>query len=186
MAVGTALVTVEEFLRLQPPTAGHYELHHGEIILATAPKWGHQRIQDRLAALLRSMAGDRAYVTKEMSFRPAPEFEVWEADVGLTLTERANEVADDEYLMGAPELVVEVLSPSNTVDEINEKMSICMAAVRSHQNKRMAPTKERPQPAPKVRMPSWVDCRYVPNGAPSSTNGRGLCPPSRMLTRAKP
>jgi Uma2 family endonuclease len=73
------------------------------------------------------MAGDRAYVTKEMSFRPAPEFEVWEADVGLTLTERANEVADDEYLMGAPELAVEVLSPSNTVDEINEKMSICMA-----------------------------------------------------------
>ena len=64
MAVGTALVTVEEFLRLQPPRAGHYELHHGEVILATAPKWGHQRIQDRLAALLRSMAGDRAYVTK--------------------------------------------------------------------------------------------------------------------------
>lgn len=126
MAVETELVTVEEFLRLQPPKAGHYELHHGEIILMTAPKWGHQRIQDRIEAQLQSIAGDRAYVTKEMSFRPAPEYEVWEADVGLTLTERANEVADDEYLMGAPDLVVEVLSPSNTVDEITEKMSICM------------------------------------------------------------
>ncbi|HUE21886.1 MAG TPA: Uma2 family endonuclease [Bryobacteraceae bacterium] len=127
MAVGTALVTVEEYLRLQPPKAGHYELHHGEIVLMTAPKWGHQRIQDRLTALLRSMAGDRAYVTKEMSFRPAPEYEVWEADVGLALTERANSVADDEYLTGAPDLAVEVLSPSNTVDEIAEKMSVCMA-----------------------------------------------------------
>jgi Uma2 family endonuclease len=127
MAVQTALVTVEEFLRLQPPRAGHYELHHGEIILMTAPKWGRQRIQDRLAAMLRSIAGDRAYVTKEMSFRPAPEYEVWEADVGLTISERANEVGDDEYLMGAPDLAVEVLSPSNTVDEITEKMSICMA-----------------------------------------------------------
>jgi Uma2 family endonuclease len=128
MAVETAaLVTMEEFLRLQPPRAGHYELHHGEVILMTAPKWGHQRIQDRLAALLRSLAGDRAYVTKEMSFRPAPEYEVWEADVGLTLTKRADEVADDEYLMGAPDLAVEVLSLSNTVDEINDKMSICMA-----------------------------------------------------------
>jgi Uma2 family endonuclease len=127
MAVETALVTVEEFLRLPPPRAGHYELHHGEIILITAPKWGHQRVQDRLVALLRSGAGDRAYVTKEMSFRPAPEYEVWEADVGLALAERANEVADDEYLMGAPDLAVEVLSPSNTVDEITEKMSICMA-----------------------------------------------------------
>src|ERR1035438_2757065 len=65
MAVETALVTVDEFLRLQPPKAGHYELHHGEIVLMTAPKWGHQRIQDRLVALLRSMAGARAYVTKE-------------------------------------------------------------------------------------------------------------------------
>jgi Uma2 family endonuclease len=102
-------------------------LHHGEIIHMTPPKWGHQRIQDRLAALLQSMVGDRAYVTKEMSFRPAPEYEVWEADVGLALTERADGVGDDEYLMGAPDLVVEVLWPSNTVDEIAGKMSICMA-----------------------------------------------------------
>jgi Uma2 family endonuclease len=29
--------------------------------------------------------------------------------------------------MGAPELVIEVLSPSNTVHEINDKMAICMA-----------------------------------------------------------
>jgi hypothetical protein len=32
MAVETALVTVEEFSRLQSPLAGHYELHHGEIV----------------------------------------------------------------------------------------------------------------------------------------------------------
>jgi len=29
--------------------------------------------------------------------------------------------------MGAPDLAVEVLSPSNTVDEVTEKMSVCMA-----------------------------------------------------------
>jgi Uma2 family endonuclease len=127
MSVASGVVTVEEFARLPAPRAGHYELHHGEVILVTAPKWGHQRIQDRVAALLGSMAGDRAYVTKEMSFRPAAEYEVWEADVGLTLTARASQVADDEYLTGAPDLVVEVLSPSNTVDEINDKMAICMA-----------------------------------------------------------
>ena len=127
MAVETSLLTVEDFLRLPPPKTGHYELHHGEIVHMTAPKWGHQRIQDRLVALLRLAAGERAYVTKEMSFCPAPEYEVWEANVGLALAERANEVADDEYLMGAPDLAIEVLSPSNTVDEINEKMSICLA-----------------------------------------------------------
>ena len=127
MAVETGLVTVEEFLRLPPPATGHYELHHGEITLVTAPKWGHQRFQDWLVALLGSSAGDRAYVTKEMSFRPSPEYELWEADVGLVLTVRADQVADDEYLMGAPDLVVEVLSPSNTVDGIKDIMAICLA-----------------------------------------------------------
>jgi len=28
--------------------------------------------------------------------------------------------------MGAPDMVVEVLSPGNTVDKINEKMSVCI------------------------------------------------------------
>ena len=42
--------------------------------------------------------------------------------------QREDATADNEYLDGAPELVVEVLSPSNTVDEINDRMSTCMAA----------------------------------------------------------
>ena len=40
--------------------------------------------------------------------------------------ERDDATGDDEYLAGAPDVVVEVLSPSNTVDEINEKISICL------------------------------------------------------------
>ena len=126
MGTHTGLVTVEEYLKLPPPEGGHYELHHGEVVFVTAPKWGHKRIQDRLEVLLRSVAGERAYVTKEMAFRPTPEHEVWEADVGLVTSERAANVADDDYLMGAPDLVIEVLSPSNTVEEINDKMSVCL------------------------------------------------------------
>ena len=126
MAVETTLVTVEDYLQLPPPKTGHYELHHGEIVHMTAPKWGHKRIQDRCEKLLLEKVGDRAYVTKEMSFRPTPGYEVWEADVGLVSTERAKGVGDDEYLSGAPDLVVEVLSPSNTVDEMDDKMTICM------------------------------------------------------------
>ena len=40
---------------------------------------------------------------------------------------RDDATAADDYLMGAPEVVIEVLSPSNTVDEINDKMLICMS-----------------------------------------------------------
>jgi len=65
-------------------------------------------------------------VEMEMAFRPTPEHEVWQADVGCVSQERDDATGDDEYLMGSPELVVEVLSPSNTTDEINEKMAICL------------------------------------------------------------
>jgi Uma2 family endonuclease len=60
MAVETALVTVDEFYRLQPPKAGHYELHHGEIILMTALKWGHQRNDISFVTYARSPAIDRS------------------------------------------------------------------------------------------------------------------------------
>ena len=90
------------------------------------PKSGHQKIQDRLSTLLKSLLGGAYAVRVEMAFQPAPEYEVWVADVGCVSQRRDDETAPDEYLMGAPEIVIEVLSPSNTVDEISDKMAICM------------------------------------------------------------
>jgi Uma2 family endonuclease len=127
MAVQARLVNVEEFLRLLPAKEGHYELHHGEVVLMPPPKWGHQDTQDRIQMLLKELAGSRGVVRMEMAFRPAAEYEVWVADVGFVRAERAASTGDDEYLTGAPDLVVEVLSPGNTVDEMHDKMSISMA-----------------------------------------------------------
>ena len=90
------------------------------------PKKGHQRTQHRIQRLLNPLVADRYVVHMEMAFRPSPEYEVWVADVGCVSLERDDATGDDEYLMGSPELVVEVLSPSNTMDEINDKMAICM------------------------------------------------------------
>jgi Uma2 family endonuclease len=121
------MLTVEQFLKLPEPKEGHIELHHGEVVEAPPPKKGHQSIQNRLQSLLQRLAGERYIVHMEMAFRPAPENEVWVADVGCISRERDDATGDDEYLMGAPELVIEVLSPTNTVNEINDKMFICMA-----------------------------------------------------------
>jgi len=89
------------------------------------PKRGHQRIQNRIQTLIKQRV-DTGVVELEMAFRPAAEHEVWQADVGCVSQERDDATGDDESLMGSPELVVEVLSPSNTTDEINEKMAICL------------------------------------------------------------
>jgi Uma2 family endonuclease len=127
MSTQAGLLTVEEFLKLPEPKEGHIELHHGEVITVPPPKRGHQRIQRRILRLLTRQANEDAVVEIEMAFRPTDEYEVWQADVGYTSLKHENEAGDDEYLMGSPELVVEVLSPSNTVDEINDRMCVCMA-----------------------------------------------------------
>jgi len=127
MSVHTGLLTVEEFLKLPEPQEGHLELHHGEVVIMPPPKKGHQKLQDRIQILLKGLAGEKAVVRMEMAFRPTPEHEVWQADVGCVSLERDDATGDDEYLMGSPELVVEVLSPSNTMDEILERQDICLA-----------------------------------------------------------
>ncbi|MGA3079074.1 MAG: Uma2 family endonuclease [Bryobacteraceae bacterium] len=127
MSVHTALLSVEEFLKLPEPQEGHIELHHGEVIVMPPPKRGHQRIQDRIMMLLKRLVGDTGVVQMEMAFRPTPEHEVWQADVACVSVERDAATDDDEYLMGSPELVIEVLSPSNTMDEILERQDICLA-----------------------------------------------------------
>jgi len=126
-ALEIGLLTVEDFLRLPDPPEGHHELHHGEIVVMPPPKWGHTQIQARFQALLQNLLGHSYTVTVEMPFRPRPEHEVWVADVGCVASKRDVETPADDYLNGAPDVVIEVLSPSNTVDEINDKMYICMA-----------------------------------------------------------
>jgi Uma2 family endonuclease len=127
MTASTALVTVAEFLKLQTPGEGHLELHHGEVVFVPPPKWRHQVLQDRIAALLRERLGTSGVVMCEMAFQAASEFEVWQADVGYVRNDRAAEVDPSQYLSGAPDLVVEVLSPRNTADEIDDRRLICMS-----------------------------------------------------------
>ena len=96
MSLHTALLSVEEFLKLPEPREGHIELHHGEVVVMPPPKKGHQRIQNRLQSLLQRLLGESYVVHLEMAFRPAPEHEVWQADVACISVERDAATGDDE------------------------------------------------------------------------------------------
>ena len=122
--VETAVVTFEDFLNLPNPPSGHLELHHGQVIVVPQRMHLHAEIQQALLELLLPFTRGRGFLTNEFPFR-APGHEAWQADVGFVREDRRSEITD--YLMGAPDLVVEVLSPSNTVDEISDKMDVCMA-----------------------------------------------------------
>ncbi len=126
MATTSRLMTVEQFRQLPETGPFYYELRHGELVQVTRPKFRHTRIQKCLEQLLERAAGDTAVVTIEFAFRALPEHELRVADVACIAKERWEKIDPDDNLRGAPELVVEVLSPSNTATEIYDKEKLCL------------------------------------------------------------
>lgn len=120
----TKLMTFAEYEQIPNPPGSIYELRHGELVKVGYPKFPHVRAQSQLHSLLASAAGAAGTVTLEMPYRPLPEHECWGADVAFISKARWDSI--EEYLFGAPELVVEVLSPSNTAAEILEKRKLCL------------------------------------------------------------
>ena len=121
-----APITVEEYARIPAPPNGWYELHHGELVLVTFPDRRHKDLQRRLRDLLTPECNARGYlVDTEYPYRPLPENEVWGADVAAVRSERHEAV--DKWLLGSPEVVIEVKSPSNTKAELFDKAMTTLA-----------------------------------------------------------
>jgi Uma2 family endonuclease len=127
MATTTGQLTVEEFRSL-PEDSGpvYHELHHGEIVTMTRPKLKHSLLQRRLRRLLETVAEPESFVDVEVAFRPLPEHELWSADVAYLSAERFKQADPEDNIQGAPDIVIEVLSPSNTVAEITDKEKLCL------------------------------------------------------------
>jgi Uma2 family endonuclease len=129
MAMGTTTspMTFAEFERL-PNNGKRYELRHGEVIEVPPPKHIHVALQARLLKLILMVLGDRGVVSLEVPFRPAPESEFWYADVAFVTRDRWGATDPNGNLEVAPELVIEVLSPSNTALEVSDREQTCLAA----------------------------------------------------------
>jgi Uma2 family endonuclease len=122
----TRLMTFAEFEKLPDPSGGHLELHNGEAIEVAPPKHGHKVTQRRLRRLLEPEAGTAGVVETEVGYRPVPDHEYWVADVVFVARERWDRTPKDGNLQGPPELVIEVLSPSNTAAELRAKRKLCL------------------------------------------------------------
>lgn len=122
----TRLITFEEFAKIPNPPGGKYELHHGELVFVAPPKHGHNKMQARLMRLLDRAGAHAGEVTMELGFKPSREHEYWIADVAFVSRSRWDATPSDAYLSGSPELVIEVLSPSNSNAEMRDKRKICL------------------------------------------------------------
>ena len=125
-ATSTRLMTVEEFRRLPEPQGFRYELHHGELVEMTFPRIRHVEVQARLMQTLLRLAGTRGTVRVELPFRARPEYELRAADVAYVTESRWQEALRRNELFAAPDLVIEVLSPSNTAQAMLEREALCL------------------------------------------------------------
>ncbi len=120
----TRLMSFEEYLEIPNLPEGHYELHHGELVHVSFPKKPHVRAQWQLRRLLEQAAGPDGFVHTEVPYRPLPEYECWGADIAYMPKARWDAIED--WLFGVPELVIEVVSPSNSVSELLDKRKTCL------------------------------------------------------------
>jgi Uma2 family endonuclease len=118
----TAPVTIEQFMSLALPEGREWELHNGEIVDMGEPTLNHRELQRRILHLLERLFPN-AEVLIEFPFQSGNSFR--SADVGLTSRDRRSKAT--KVLEGPPELVVEVLSPSNTVTALKEYRRLCFA-----------------------------------------------------------
>jgi Uma2 family endonuclease len=118
-------MTVEQYRELPARDETIEELHRGTLVSLPRPPIGHSKLQARLARLLHPKLETSGVVETEVAFRALPEYDLRGADVAFVTQQRWDETDDDDNLHGSPELVIEVLSPSNTKAEIYEKAVLC-------------------------------------------------------------
>ena len=121
------LMTVQQYRELPQREDVVQELHFGQVVTLTRPKMKHAKLQSRLVRLLRPKAEHLGVVESEVAFRALPEYELRGADVAFVFRQRWDTTADDDNLHGSPELVIGVLSPSNTKQEMREKATLYLS-----------------------------------------------------------
>jgi Uma2 family endonuclease len=124
MGTTSAPLTFEEFERI-PDQPGKQELLRGELIEEPPAKKRHKqiahRIYDRLAPAVRAAhargeAQELGEVFHEMGYKLADHSWV-QSDVSITHQGHPG----DDYFEGAPAIAIEIVSPSNTADQLSTK-----------------------------------------------------------------
>jgi Uma2 family endonuclease len=127
MAAPPDLMTVAQYRQLPENAEFVYELHYGEVVAMPRPKARYWELQRVLMQLLGPKLQPFDVVGIEFSLRPPAESELRAADVAAVSRERWRTMDPDDNLRGAPELVIEVKSASNTTAQLRELATLCLA-----------------------------------------------------------
>jgi Uma2 family endonuclease len=115
-------VTAEEYFAM-PETMQPHNLIEGRLYVSPSPFWKHQEVTFEITAVLRAFArttGGRAFVSP-MDCK-LPDGSVLQPDTGYISAERKQIVRN--HVMGAPDLVVEVLSRGTRRFDRTRKLAV--------------------------------------------------------------
>jgi len=90
------------------------------------PNFGDTRVRSRIGRQLDAALDGHGIILMRLAFRAIPEYDLRVADVGYITRERWKQINDEDYFLGAPDLIVEVLSPATTPIEVSEKIGLCL------------------------------------------------------------
>ena len=123
MAQASAKLTYEDYLKL-PDDGKRYEIINGELYVSPAPGLRHQRIFRRIFTALSNYFD--AHGGGELFAAPTDvvlsKENVVQPDILVIKSDRAGIASGERNVAGAPNLVIEVLSPStHRVDEVQKR-----------------------------------------------------------------
>jgi Uma2 family endonuclease len=126
MGTTPTLLTIEEFRRL-PKESGKLELIDGELIHSAPPTmFSHTRIIHRSYKALVPFEGaaglGEVYIEAQYKLG---EGTVVRPDISIA---HPNQLVVSDDLVGAPALAIEVISPSNSAEEIDRKVSLYLSS----------------------------------------------------------
>ena len=114
--------TLDEFMRLPEGTLA--EFIGGEILMSPSPRARHQQVSFRIGKALDAWVGDRGLGRVDVAPLDVhlPNGDVVQPDVLYVSTARIGIVQD--WVRGAPDLVVEVLSPETRRRDLDVKSDL--------------------------------------------------------------
>ena len=119
-------ITIEQYLSFNAPAGFRDELIEGEIILSPDAKALHQEIAHRISRLLEHAIEGTPFVARQRTNMQMPQdHSMPSPDVFVIDTQRWKAaIAQNGYPQQSPQLVVEVISRSNTNKHVNRKVAL--------------------------------------------------------------
>ena len=126
--------TYEDYKRL-PDDGWRYEVIEGELLMSPAPSTNHQRTSAKLQFAIMSFVESRKLgevLDAPTDVRLGELASPVQPDILFIRQERLNIIKKD-WVEGAPDLIVEILSPSNWIDDRRAKYRLyAQAGVREY------------------------------------------------------